>query len=216
MLGQGFGLYHERARRVFSQPDRGIYDAMNEGIRKASGKYIMFLNADDRFYGSDVLDKIVHRLEASPHIDFWCGNVCFEKNFKFTRYVCAPRNFNIFSFKAGFFLPHPGSVIKRKVLLEVGMFNLNFPICGDLELMWKIASNNSSYRSLSLDTTIMSLGGVSTQGARSYYQISKEIIQLTNVESNFFWKAVIWLRGIFKLPELIRGYLKPNSCFEMV
>ena len=188
-------------RKVFSEPDMGIYDAMNKGIIHSSGEFVMFLNADDRFYSDDVISKIIKYLKSSQS-DFLCGDIVFEKRSRIIRRVNAPRKLRRSYFKLGFSPPHPACVIRKSKLVAVGGFSQSYPVCGDVDLLWRLTCQNAIYERIPMVCTIMSLGGVSTRGMSSYVSISRELVSLTAVENKPVWRFLIWARVVFKLSQL--------------
>jgi glycosyltransferase involved in cell wall biosynthesis len=113
-----------------SEKDNGIYNAMNKGIGKAKGKYLLFLNGGDHLYDKNIIEKINEKLENKA--DFICGDLVIE-NPNGTRelwQLSSNISFNYF-WRAG--LPHSGTFIKRDLFEEFGLYNESYKICADFE-----------------------------------------------------------------------------------
>ena len=85
--------YRDRISRVVSEPDKGLYDAMNKGIALATGDYLCFLNAGDSFHEDDTLQKMVHSINANELPDVLYGQTALvdtERHFLRMRRLSAP------------------------------------------------------------------------------------------------------------------------------
>ena len=138
---------------VVRSPDRGIYDAMNQGWVRASGEYVMFLNADDR-YLPGALEEIVRELRAHPDANILHG--CIRVNgrkFSPAQGVSSFRGARIF---------HPASAIRRSLLERLGGFDVQWKICADLDLFLRAKESGAVFRFVDRELTDFALGGVST------------------------------------------------------
>jgi len=119
-----------------SATDRGVYDAMNQGIAMATGDIVGILNADDCYAASDVL-AAVRQAFAAPGIDACYGDLCYvdmEEPTKIVRYWRAG-TFSPRSFYWGWMPPHPTFFVRREVYERYGGFNLALGSAADYELM---------------------------------------------------------------------------------
>ena len=138
---------------VVQSPDRGIYDAMNQGWARARGEYVMFLNADDR-YLPGALEEIVRELRANPDADILHG--CIRVNgrkFSPAQGMSSFRGARIF---------HPASAIRRSLLERLGGFDVQWKICADLDLFLRAKESGAVFRFVDREITDFALGGVST------------------------------------------------------
>lgn len=122
--------------KVVSEPDRGIYDAMNKGIQLADGEVIGILNADD-FYADDRVLESVAECFAHPAIDAVYGDLEYVDPEDTNRVV---RRWQAGKYQSGQFLwgwmpPHPTFFVRRRLYEQFGLFNLDLATCGDYELM---------------------------------------------------------------------------------
>jgi glycosyltransferase len=128
--------YNDSLSTVVSEPDDGIYDAMNKGLRLATGDVIGILNADDFFASSDVLKKVVNAFSESD-VDACYGDLVYvdsENIKKVTRYWRSG-SFKPDKFYLGWMPPHPTFFVRRSVYEKYGLFNLNLGSAADYEIM---------------------------------------------------------------------------------
>jgi glycosyltransferase involved in cell wall biosynthesis len=154
--------------RSVSEPDHGIYDAMNKGIAMASGEIIGILNADD-FYAHDaVLDKVADVFSDST-IDACYADLVYvdRKNTdQVTRYwVSEP--FQQGLFEKGWMPAHPTFFVRRRIYEQLGSFDLNFPRQADFELTMRFLEVHNIKAVYVPDIWVkMRMGGVSNNSVR--------------------------------------------------
>ena len=103
---------------IVSEPDNGLYDAMNKGIRKAKGRYLIFLNAGDAFHSPDSLSEIAVAAEANGFPDVVYGQtqlVDASRKFVAMRHLSAPEHLTFESFRQGMLVCHQAFVVKREI-----------------------------------------------------------------------------------------------------
>lgn len=123
-------------RKVVSEPDKGIYDAMNKGLALAKGEVIGFINSDD-FYASPEALVNVAKVFDDPLVDACYGDLCYVKQEKPDRVVRYWRSsaFRPGLFGAGWCPPHPTFFVRRRVYERLGGFDLGYRMANDVELM---------------------------------------------------------------------------------
>ena len=107
--------YNDRITQVVSEPDKGIYDAMNKGIRLATGDYLCFLNAGDTLHEADTLEKMVNGQSA----DIMYGQTAIvnsNREFLYMRHHTAPEVLTWKSFKQGMLVCHQAFFVKRSLV----------------------------------------------------------------------------------------------------
>jgi glycosyltransferase involved in cell wall biosynthesis len=128
--------YKDHITRIISEKDQGIYDAMNKGIKAASGDLIYFLNADDRLYDSQVVSDVVRQLGKRQDVSLLYGNVVYvynegEKN-AIKRFAKINRCTIIHED-----LCHQSVFAKRSLFEMIGLFDLQYKICADYDWLLK-------------------------------------------------------------------------------
>ena len=191
--------------RWISEPDRGLYDALNKGIRMATGDVVGILHADDFFAADDVLARVAEAF-ADPSVDCTFGDVRFvrESNLaKTVRYYRA-KHFRPWMLRFGFMPPHPAFFARRELFERLGNYATDYRIAADYELLVRFLwLHRIRYRYLDLAVTRMRLGGLSTRSLRSNYILNCEIVR--GCRANGMWTALplLGFKYLFKVFELV-------------
>ncbi len=162
-----------------SEPDAGIYDAMNKGIRLAAGDVIGILNADDVYADDQVLSRLAAQMEASK-LDAAYGDVVFfapdHPAVTVRRY--SSRRFSPNRIAWGWMPAHPTLFLRREVFDRFGLYRPEFRIAGDYEFIARIFKDGSlRYRYFPEVMVRMSTGGASTAGWRSTLLLNREVLR---------------------------------------
>lgn len=139
--------------RWVSEPDVGIFDAMNKGALLAKGKYVLFLGADDQLYSEDVLQDLTSRI--SPGSDVIVGDIIYSNGKVFTSSV-SPLLYLINT------MHHQAVIYRRQVLLE-NPFNSARKICGDYELNLFLYKHGYKIQKIGLMVSICGDEGITKQ-----------------------------------------------------
>lgn len=170
--------YNGHIAAFLSEEDNGIYDAMNKGIRMASGDIVGILNSDDIFYSNDIVEKIVQEF-VTNNIDAVYGDVQFinPSNSKVIRYYSS-KNFNRNKFQYGIMPAHPSFYAKRELFEKFGYYKTDYQIAADFELLLRfIYKNKINCRYLNYPFVSMRPGGVSNRNVKSNWILNKEIMR---------------------------------------
>lgn len=183
-----FGVTPMRYAYV-SERDNGMYDAMNKGIKMATGDVIGLLNADDILASDDVLMRVAEAFE-DPALDGTYADIrfvkdgpsvpntggaglCVLRNLPTSRY-CSGKWFRSWMFRFGVQTAHPSTFFRRACFDRWGLYSLNYGMYGDFELLCRfIWKNRARMRYLPLCTTVMRAGGASTNGWRTTIKINQ-------------------------------------------
>ena len=156
-------LFDGRMKWV-SEPDNGIYDAMNKGISFSTGDLIAILNSDDVYYDNDVIKDTVSQIQQSG-TDTLYGNIEFVKTDSIDVVVRKWKSSPFFagSFRKGWHPPHPSFFVKKKIYEQYGAFDTSFEVSADFELMLRLFEKNK-VSNIYFDRLIvkMRMGGEST------------------------------------------------------
>lgn len=161
-LVQNFQNHHPSIRFI-SEPDKGIYDALNKGVQLASGDIIGFLHSDDFFENNRVIEEIINVFQ-SKNCDGVYGDLRYvssENTTKVIRYWKS-RDFNPSLIKNGWMPAHPTLFLKKEVYKKHGQFDLSFKIAADYDFMLRILKDKSlAFTYLPQVITNMRVGGAS-------------------------------------------------------
>lgn len=171
--------YSDHISQFVSEPDFGIYDAMNKGIAMSSGDIVGILNSDDFFYSDSTILDIVQAFRISRAQCVY-GDLLYinRSNDGETGRVWKSSKFNLGAFSTGWNPPHPSFFVLRQAYIDFGSFNTKYKIAADFELMLRfleIKKISSHY--LPCFLVKMSLGGESGRSLRNIYKGNREIIQ---------------------------------------
>ncbi len=165
--------------RLISEPDHGIYDAMNKGLRLATGEVIGFLNTDDVYADNGVLER-VSAIMAKEGLDALFGDAEFvssaRPNHPLRRY--RSDRFRPERIAWGWMPAHPALFLKRSVFERFGQFRTDYRIAGDFELVARIFHGGMlSYRHVPEVLVRMRTGGISTGGWRNTILLNREVLR---------------------------------------
>ncbi len=187
-----------------SEPDKGLYDAINKGIEKATGDYIGIINSDDVFYENTTIEKIAAFLSKNPHLDAVTGDIVQHKNGRIIRKYSSA-NWSPEKLKIGFMPPHPSIFFKKELFLKFGNYLLDYQIGADYELIIRyFLKNKISYKYSGITTTSMMVGGASSSGLKSYNIITREIKKAFAQNNLKYIPLQVQFRFLWK----IFGYIK--------
>lgn len=169
--------FTNRIDKFISEPDKGIYDALNKGISLASGDYIGFLHSDDAFTSKDSIKKLAETVINLGECDAVYGNLHYvsrsRKGKVVRRWVSS--SFKPFMLNYGWMPPHPSLYLNRRVYEKYGGFDAFFKIAADYESILRFFSK-PSFNALFVPEVIvdMKLGGASNGGLKAIFNKSKE------------------------------------------
>jgi glycosyltransferase involved in cell wall biosynthesis len=155
--------YSGHIQVLISEPDRGIYDAMNKGVTLATGEIVGMLNADDHFAGDDVLRSVAGAFEQED-IDALYGDLdIIDQSGRVVR-KWRSGQYNRNSFKLGFMPPHPTFYCRRGLFSQFGLYSLDHGSAADYELMLRFMYRHQ-VRSYHLKNIMVNMraGGVSNK-----------------------------------------------------
>jgi len=135
--------HNGQIKQFISEPDRGIYDAMNKGLRLATGEVVAFLNADDVYASRTVISDVVAAMRAGP-ADAVYGDLVYvgrRDTDRVLRYWRAGE-YHPKAFHRGWVPPHPTFFCRTAVYRKLGGFDPGYRIAGDFELMLRFVEKN--------------------------------------------------------------------------
>lgn len=188
--------------RLISEPDRGIYDAMNKGLKNYTGDAVGFLNADDAFHDDSSLQRIAHALGSADAV---YGDLVMISDHERRQVVRKWRagEFTPGAFRKGWMPPHPTFYIRRNLARQTGLFDLGFANWGDYDFILRAMELNHPRVNYIPHTLVdFMVGGVSTTGICSVIRGNIECLRSRRrhlgspvVDAAFFTKP---LRKMFQ------------------
>ena len=195
--------YRQHIAMMVSEPDRGVYDAMNKGVRLATGDVIGILNADDRYNDDQVL-RDVAAVMKDPQVDACYGDLVYVNcKGRIVRYwrsgPCRPIKFYF-----GWMPPHPTFFVRKRVYEQYGNFDLSFPIAADYELMLRfILKHRIRVKYIPRVLVRMSLGGKSNRSLGNIVRANLEVWRAWKKNGLSFGYFVPVLKPARKLVQFI-------------
>lgn len=151
--------YEDKISYWISEPDNGIYDAWNKGLKKATGEWICFLGADDQLVNNHTEIYVNYILDAKEELDYVMSNVdLVDKSGCFIRTIGKPYKWN--AFKKRMCCLHTGSMHSIKYFDKYGKFDTKYKITGDYEILLR-AKDNLKVGYIDKSTVKMQVGGIS-------------------------------------------------------
>lgn len=198
--------YASRIAKVVSEPDNGIYDAMNKGIRLAAGEIVGILNSDDVYTDTTVISDVVSHFALSKSEAVYADLSIVERGNidKVVRY-CGSKNFTVSRLRWGWMVPHPTLFVTKGSYEKFGLYKLDYRVSADFEMVARLFLNKGvSYSRLPRSIVRMRSGGISTTGFWSRFHQNLEIVRAcreNGIYTNIFF---VLLKVPFKLIEYIR------------
>lgn len=197
-------LFNGRIKWI-SEPDKGIYDAMNKGIRMATGDIVGIINSDDFYHRTDVLSRVAEAFEE-PRVQAVYGDVRFvhpgdlDKTIRYySSKVFSPK-----LFRYGFMPAHPTFFTYKKYFEEFGYYKTDYKIAADYELLVRfLYVHKLQAKYLPLDFMKMRTGGVSTASVRSNILLNKEIVRACRENALWTCFPLLLMKYAVKVFELI-------------
>lgn len=205
--------YGDRISIVVSEPDRGIYDAMNKGIQRATGDIIGFLNSDDFYAGSRSLGRLIDVMEENAADTAFADLVMVDRAHtdRIIRYYSS-RNFHPERFRYGWMPAHPTFMVRRSLYQRHGGFRLNYRIAADFEMIVRLLhGTGATYAYLPEVIVKMRIGGISTASLSNIWRLNNEIVRACRANGLQTSLGRVLLKTPAKLLELLR---RPQSAMQ--
>lgn len=188
-----------------SEKDTGLYDAMNKGLRMATGDIVGFINSDDFYHRQDVISRVVDAFKDRT-VQAVYGDVRFvnPKNLnKTVRYYSSDR-FSPKKFRYGFMPAHPTFFTYRNFFEEFGYYKTDYKIAADYELLVRfIYIHHLKAVYLPFDFLKMRIGGVSTSSYKSNILLNREIVRACKENGIWTCMPLLFLKYFIKVFEFI-------------
>lgn len=183
--------------QLISEPDRGIYDAMNKGVQRATGEVVGILNSDDFYRHSRVLQEVAEAFTADPELEVLMGDVDFVSDEDLQEPVRTYRatGFRPWMFRLGFMPPHPAIFIRKSAYERVGLYKLGYRIAADFDFLVRLLLiDRAKYRIADTQWVRMRTGGASTAGWKSNLISTREMLRSLRENGVFSSMPMLLLR----------------------
>lgn len=190
--------YKSKIQIIISEPDSGIYEAINKGILNATGDIIGILNSDDYFISSNVISTIVKKF-AQTNTSIILANINYVNNDGVIKRKYSIKYFKPWMFRFGFQPAHPAFYSYKTNYLKYGLYNTNYKISSDFDLMLNfILLNKIKYSYLDETIINMRLGGISNKNFKNKIVLNNEILHSLNKNKIFSNIFFIYSKYLFK------------------
>lgn len=202
----------KQLKALISEPDKGIYDAMNKGINIATGDIIGFLNSDDFYVNNDVISKVIREFKNDSKLEACYADLIYVDSFNTSKAI---RYLKSGSFKPGLFSigwcpPHPTFFVRRSVYESFGKFDLSFHLASDFDLMMRFLEIKKIKTHYIPEVLVkMRMGGVTNKNLKNIWKQNIEILNSFNKNGlavnimNFFLNKII-----SRLVQFVKKYQK--------
>jgi glycosyltransferase involved in cell wall biosynthesis len=196
--------YDSFISKWISEPDKGIYDAMNKAIQMATGDVVGILNSDDFYFNDQIISQIANAFEDSS-VDIVFGDLIFVNPANLSKVVrkYSSANWHPDRFARGFMPAHPTVFIRRKYYEQFGLFKTDYKIAADYELLIRfLYVHKLKYKYLPITMVKMRRGGVSSRNWKSNFILNDEIIRAcreNGIKTNIFKVYPKYFTKLFEL-----------------
>ncbi|MDK2638482.1 glycosyltransferase family 2 protein [Vibrio vulnificus] len=194
-----------RVSKIISEPDRGIYDALNKGIQAATGDVIGFLHSDDLLAYPQAIADLVNTMQASQSQAVYADLEYVSKDdISKTVRLWTSGEYQKQNLLNGWMPPHPTFYMRRECYQALGVFDLSFRISADYDSLLRYLWLNSVTMSYLPKVLIkMRVGGASNRSLSNIYKKSCEDIRALK-NSQVFWPKALLIKNVSKIPQFFR------------
>lgn len=200
--------YKDKISKIISEPDKGLYDAINKGIKEATGDVIGLIHSDDFYLDNLVVQRIVDTFKKENK-DMLFADLLYIKGDnkdKILRYYSA-KNFTVKKLKHGFMPPHPTLFVKKEVYEKYGLYKIDYKIAADYEMFVRLLLvNKLSFSYIHLPIVKMRVGGVSSGGIRRKIECNIEVVRAIKSNGIKTNHLLILKKYPIKVFEIVKGY----------
>jgi len=190
--------YKSKIAKIVSEKDKGLYDALNKGIKNATGDVIGMLHSDDLYANEQVISKVAQKFAEDSTIEGVYADLVFvsRKDTNKAMRVWESGTYEEGAFLKGWMPPHPTFFVRKEVYEKFGGFNTGLKLSADYELMLRLIHKNNIKLAYLNETIVkMRMGGVSN--------VSFFVKLKANLEDKLAWK----LNGM--KPNFTTIFMKP-------
>tara|TARA_B110000003_G_C16518643_1_gene484084 strand:+ start:208 stop:957 length:750 start_codon:yes stop_codon:yes gene_type:complete len=197
--------YKKKIQIFRSEKDKGIYDAINKGIKLATGSVISILHSDDIFYNKFTTQKVMSHFKSNSKINCLIGNtIITDNNLKKKLRSYKANFFKKWMLYFGFSPPHPSTFFRDKIYKKYGLYKNEYIIAGDFEFFVRIfLKKKILFKIIDENFVLMKSGGKSSNSIKSNLISSQEIIK--SFKDNKLYTN--WFLIILRIPLKLIQYI---------
>jgi glycosyltransferase involved in cell wall biosynthesis len=193
--------------KIIKEKDRGIYDAINKGIKNSRGNIISVLHSDDYYFNNQVLSVIAGKFLDNSELNIVYGDLIYvsKDNTNLVLRYWKAGLFKDNSFLKGWHPPHPSFFAKKKLFLSHGFYNIEIGSCADVELMYRfLQKSRIKFSYINKIFITMRYGGKSNNNFMNIIRQNIEILKFLQIQNNFF-KVSIFL--LYKILDRLKQFV---------
>ena len=190
--------YKKKIDKIISKKDKGIYDAMNKGLKLSKGEIIVFCNSGDFFYKNS-LNKVISLFDANNY-DFVFGTVI--RNYTKKKIIKHGFDFDRILYNFDFSTSHTtGFFLKKKIYNLIGNYNLKFKVSADYDLYFRLYKKglNGGFTKKNIRVGNVASGGYSSKISYFEHLIEESKIRIHN-KQNIYMVLLIFINSLIKHP----------------
>ena len=202
----GIVANYPHVAKSISEKDKGIYDAMNKGVREATGSIVGILNSDDLYAHEQVLEKVMQKF-SDPSVEAVYGDLQYVAADNISKVVrnWVAGKYSLRSFYFGWMPPHPAFFVRRELYEKYGHFLLELRTAADYEIMLRFLLKHQ-VKAVYLPELLVKMraGGASNASLKHRLNANKEdrrAWELNGLKPYFF---TLWLKPLRKLGQFLR------------
>jgi len=206
--------YKNKIDITITEPDRGIYDAMNKGLKLSSGDLVLFLNSGDYLANNEVLSYVAKVFQENPDTALIFGSIILNYS-KLRIQKKISRDFSKKKLIWGQQPPHPATFFKKSILVELGGFNTLFSYSADFDLFCRLIKKNHRYININMPVSFFHSGGSSAKLSakietfniiKKYFMFHHAIRYMVIKVAETMMKSVLDATGILGLFHRIKKF----------
>jgi glycosyltransferase involved in cell wall biosynthesis len=188
---------------ILSERDKGVYDAMNKGLARATGDVVGFVNAGDMLEAPDVIAKLdIEFAKGDAEVIYGDANMVDPENIHKVRRFWKGGEYDRDNFRKGWMPPHLGTYIRRSAYQRFGHFNLHFRIAADYELMFRfLYKHRLRARYVALTVVRFRLGGASNKSVKHVWDANREVLQAWKVNGEPVSPLLMFAKPLRKIAQ---------------
>jgi glycosyltransferase involved in cell wall biosynthesis len=199
--------YRDRISVFVSEPDRGIYDALNKGLRMATGDVVGFLHSDDLFADAECLSRVADAMSEAS-VDACYADLNYVRKDAPDVIVRAWKSgeFTPNKVRRGWMPPHPTLYVRRPIYERLGLFETSYRIAADYDWMIRFMGRNVNMLYIPHVQVLMRVGGASNRSLKNIIRKSREDFRALRSNGFGFFAACVALVGknLGKLPQFLK------------